>query len=280
MRPAGPDKNKGLERMSDEATVDRRFATTLARGLSVLRAFRPSDNGLGNQELAERTGLPKSTVSRLTFTLQSLGYLTHTKRSEKYRLGPSVLALGNVARASVSFLEAASGKMQRLAEESGTLGLIAVRDDAKLMLAHTWRPQGTASIWLEVGHRVPVINSGSGRAFLAALSSKELQDVAAAVDKAGEGGEEDIRRNLDIARKQLVEHGFVFSIGEWAPTVSTVSVAFRSNEFGEPLVFSCGALPEVLTEERILNDVGPKLKAMVGELERAMGLSPALVNLD
>lgn len=56
---------------------DRRFATTLARGLSVLRAFRPSNDGLGNAEIAERTGLPRSTVSRLTFTLQTLGYLTH-----------------------------------------------------------------------------------------------------------------------------------------------------------------------------------------------------------
>ena len=61
--------------MNDLFGTDRRFATTLSRGLSVLRAFRPSDDGLGNAEIAARTGLPKSTVSRLTYTLQALGYL-------------------------------------------------------------------------------------------------------------------------------------------------------------------------------------------------------------
>ena len=55
---------------------DRNFATALARGLSVLRAFRTDDDGLSNAQIAERTGLPKSTVSRLTYTLGCLGYLT------------------------------------------------------------------------------------------------------------------------------------------------------------------------------------------------------------
>jgi DNA-binding IclR family transcriptional regulator len=55
---------------------DRQFVNGLARGLEVLRAFRPDDGPLGNHALAERTGLPRSTVSRLTYTLTSLGYLS------------------------------------------------------------------------------------------------------------------------------------------------------------------------------------------------------------
>ena len=38
---------------------DRNFATALARGLSVLRAFRTDDDGLSNAQIAERTGLPQ-----------------------------------------------------------------------------------------------------------------------------------------------------------------------------------------------------------------------------
>ena len=44
---------------------DPRFATTLARGLSVLRAFRIGDDGLSNAEIAQRARLPKSTVLSL-----------------------------------------------------------------------------------------------------------------------------------------------------------------------------------------------------------------------
>ena len=163
--------------MTDLATPDRRFATTLARGLSVLRAFRPTDGGLGNAEIAERTGLPKSTVSRLTYTLHALGYLTHARHGDRYRPGPALLALGNVAAASISFVEIAGPIMQRLADETGTLSLLAVRDRDKLLLTKAWRPIGVSSIWLDVGHRLPLTGTSSGRCFLAALSDEGLPAV-------------------------------------------------------------------------------------------------------
>ena len=53
---------------------ERQFITSLHRGLEVLRAFRPDDRaGLSNGDLADRTGLPNSTVSRLTYTLLRQG---------------------------------------------------------------------------------------------------------------------------------------------------------------------------------------------------------------
>ena len=53
----------------------------------MLACFRSGDKALGNQEIARRTGLPKPTVSRLTFTLSSLGYLVYSSSLEKYALG-------------------------------------------------------------------------------------------------------------------------------------------------------------------------------------------------
>src|SRR5579872_5266919 len=46
---------------------------SLQRGIDILRAFRPGIDMLGNGELAERTRLPKATVSRLTRTLVNAG---------------------------------------------------------------------------------------------------------------------------------------------------------------------------------------------------------------
>src|ERR1041384_854808 len=60
--------------------TDRKFVTALARGLEVLRAFTPAEGLLGNGEIAERTRLPKPTVSRLTYTITKLGYLSHVER--------------------------------------------------------------------------------------------------------------------------------------------------------------------------------------------------------
>src|SRR2546423_11863094 len=72
--------------------ADRKFVSALARGLEVLRAFTPAEGLLGNGEIAERTGLPKPTVSRLTYTLTKLGYLSHVEPLAQYQLPPAALA--------------------------------------------------------------------------------------------------------------------------------------------------------------------------------------------
>ena len=74
---------------------DRLFVAALARGLAILRCFRSGDRYLGNQEIARRTGLAKPTVSRLTYTLKRIGFLTHSKAREEYALGA-----GEIGRAS------------------------------------------------------------------------------------------------------------------------------------------------------------------------------------
>src|ERR1700751_6481155 len=79
-----------MKRSPRKGATDRSFVVALSRGLDVLRAFQPNDGLLGNQEIAARTSLPKPTVSRLTYTLTKLGYLTPVPRFEKYRL-PSPL---------------------------------------------------------------------------------------------------------------------------------------------------------------------------------------------
>jgi Transcriptional regulator len=73
---------------------DRKYVEALARGLDVLRAFTHGSVVLGNQEISRITGLPKATVSRMTYTLTQLGYLCYSQQHEKYQLDSGVLALG------------------------------------------------------------------------------------------------------------------------------------------------------------------------------------------
>ena len=259
--------------MNDLSETDRRFATTLSRGLSVLRAFRPSDDGLGNAEIAERTGLPKSTVSRLTYTLQALGYLTHARHGDRYRPGPALLALGNVAAASISFAELAGPIMQRLADETGTLSLLAVRDREKLLLTKAWRPEGVSSIWLEVGHRLPMQGSSSGQCFMAALTDEALAGIA---EETGLDLDAAMRRD---AYAQLIGRGFSILDPKayYTPGIHAVSTPFHPYDLAEPVVFSCGAAPDVLSVARMEEEVGPKLRAAVRSLETALGLGPSPV---
>jgi hypothetical protein len=71
---------------------------SLERGIEILRAFRPGVDVLGNGEIAERTGLPRSTVSRLTRTLVNSGMLDEAHDRRAYRLAASVISLGHAMR--------------------------------------------------------------------------------------------------------------------------------------------------------------------------------------
>lgn len=255
---------------------DARFATTLARGLSVLRAFRTTDDGLSNAEIAQRTGLPKSTVSRLTWTLGALGYLVQSERDDRFRPGPTLVAVGHVAASSLSFLDPAYALMARLAEETGTLVVLAVRDGPRLVLIRTWRPSRVASIWLEVGQPISLRGFSSARAFLAAATPAELVRMLADFPVSPEPPVPDLDAMRSGAQDELLARGFVFNRGgaDALAPYNAVSVPFRGRDLAEPVVFTCGALPDAADAARMCAEVGPALAAAVRSLERLTGQPP------
>lgn len=253
--------------------TDKRFASTLARGLSILRVFRPNDNGLGNLEISERTGIPRSTVSRLTFTLCALGYLTHGRRHDKYRLGPAALALGNIAAASFSFIEAATPIMQALANETGTLTGVAIQDDSEMLMVKTWRPVDSMSIWLDVGYRMPMLSSSSGAAYLGALGKDEFDQFTAALPERLSEHVDEYSVLRQESQNSLLTSGFAFIRGEsrFTTTINAMAAPYRPSEFANPVVILCGAGSSVLTDEMICDTVGPALVQAMLELQRATG---------
>lgn len=63
----------------DADAADPKFVTALARGLGLLSCFRKNEVELSNHAFVERTGLPKATVTRMTYTLCKLGYLVQSE---------------------------------------------------------------------------------------------------------------------------------------------------------------------------------------------------------
>lgn len=131
---------------AEELATDRQFATNLARGLEVLRAFMPSDPMLGNKEICDRTRLPKATVSRLTYTLNLLGYLTRVDKYQKYRLGPGVLSLGYPLLASLQVRQIARPYMEKIARDTGCSVNLGMRDhEVRMTQGFRQRQNGCAA---------------------------------------------------------------------------------------------------------------------------------------
>src|SRR5690242_18072960 len=155
-----------MKRPGKKAATDRSFVVALSRGLDVLRAFRPNDGLLGNQEIVERTGLPKPTVSRLTYTLTKLGYLTHVERLGKYQLAPATLALGYSALANMRIRQLARGAMQELADYTGGSVALGTRDRLDLIYVEHCRSKRGMMLRLSLGSRIPIATTAMGRALI------------------------------------------------------------------------------------------------------------------
>src|SRR5512138_1295316 len=160
------------KRRKVEAGRERKFVTALARGLEVLRAFGAGDRQLGNQEIAVRTGLPKPTVSRLTYTLTQLGYLRQLPADGKYALGAAVLGLGLAAIGQMDVRRIARPLMQALAEHTHGSVNLGVRDQLGMIYIDTYRQASSYTVQLDVGSRVPLATSSMGRAWLAAAPER------------------------------------------------------------------------------------------------------------
>src|SRR5947209_13591242 len=117
-----------MKRPAKKVATDRSFVVALSRGLDVLRAFQPNDGLLGNQEIAARTKLPKPTISRLTYTLTKLGYLTPVPRFEKYQLAPSAMALGYAALANLGVRHLSESFRDDLMRNTGGACAVGARD--------------------------------------------------------------------------------------------------------------------------------------------------------
>ena len=235
--------------------TDRRYASTLAKGLHVLRAFGQKDASLGNREIARRTGIHSSTVSRLTYTLAKHGFLVQSHPSESFRLGPAAIALGYTAREGFSFLSLADPLMQELANDVSALVAVGVQDNEAVMLARVWRPMGRPAIWLQEGHRLPLDRSAPGRA-INALSAPDETDTSLTAED----------------RQALIMKGYIVSLGGWNAEVNACAVPFVPDQTGLPFAFLCGAGQDEMDQDRIHREIGPKLIAKVNALKVVMGL--------
>lgn len=246
--------------------ADRRFAQSLARGLSVLRVFHPNDGPLGNQELATRTGLSKATVSRLTFTLSQLGYLEHLTALEKYRLGSGVIALGNTASASLPFIDMAAEVMQNLADEVEALVAVAVPDGPRMLMTHGWRPSQSPSLWLRLGTRMPMTRSAVGLAYLASVTTRERHHLIRTVLAKTPQEIDQIYSDVEEAKTAISMNGYVSSFGRWTSSIYAAATPFRSSMLGAPYIFFSGAGSASIKPNYLTDVIGPQLALRVDQL--------------
>lgn len=252
------------------AKEDRHFVTALARGLDVLGAFRSRDRTLGNQELARRCGLPKSTISRLTYTLTKHGYLEQAddgRGASGYRLGTAVLALGSAMLARMDMRQLARPLMQELADHAQAMVSLGVRDRLSMIYVENCRSESALTLSLDVGSRIPLATTAMGRACLAACTERERQELMARIEAQDPAAWPGVRAGIEAALAQYRSIGCCTSFGEWQPDVNAIAIAFRPPRGRQVMAINCGGPGFSLSREFLLAEVRPPLLALADRLQ-------------
>jgi DNA-binding IclR family transcriptional regulator len=264
-------QQQGMKRPARKAATDRSFVVALSRGLDVLRAFRPNDGLLGNQEIAARTNLPKPTISRLTYTLTKLGYLTQVPRFEKYQLAPAAMALGYAALANLGVRHLSESFREEVMRETGGAVAIGARDRLSMIYVGQSRNGLALGVQLDVGSRIPIATTAMGRAYIWALPDEERAALLRELREHYGSRWPRMREGIERAGEMVERQGFTLSVGEWQDDVHAAGVALKLNDGTGPYAFNCGAPAFRFTEDRLRKDIGPRLVAMVRNIEAALG---------
>lgn len=264
-KPAG---HTAASRRSANAKEDRHFVTALARGLEVLHAFRSGEERLSNQELAERCALPKSTVTRLTYTLTKLGYLHHVAESGRYRLGLSTLTLGGTTLSRLDVKEVSNPLLQELADATGAMVSIAIRDDLSMLYIENCRSESSmVTLRMGIGTRQPIATTAIGRGYLAGAPAEARQALEERIQALDPRAWPLIRQGIRQAIEDLAQRGCVTSFGDWRKEINAIAVPMPLAPGLPLMVVNVAAAAQSICAQAFMSDIRPQLIQTVKTIE-------------
>lgn len=245
------------------------FVSSLAKGLEVLAAFERG-NVLGNQDLVARTGLPKTTVSRITGTLTALGYLRLDERNRKYTIGARMLGIGASVQRHMGLQQAARPFMEALAQELDITVIMGARDRDGLVFLELVRPPRNAlTVNTDSGSVVPIESTSIGLAYLVMAPLIERVRVLESLRRHHPEDWDKVRKTIERAHTDYLRQGFVVSQHTGTSTVSGVGVPLSLGSKGI-FSFACAGPSYELTPARLTKVLGPRLADTVAKIKDAM----------
>jgi len=205
-----------------------RRVASVARALAVLDALAEGAAELGTNDIARRTRINASTVSRLLATLVDAGLVEHVEVTGRYRLGLRLVQLGNAVVERLDLRDLAREQLETLVAATGeTATLSAPGEGVAITIDFVPGPssvQGVAQIGRpSVAHATATgkvmlafTERGLPEGPLAAYTARTITDAAA------------LRGDLE----RVCERGWAESLGEREDDLNAIAAPIRNDHGG------------------------------------------------
>jgi IclR family acetate operon transcriptional repressor len=241
------------------------------RALHLLGMLEAANGDVGVTSLAGAAGLTVSTTHRLLHALAAAGLVGQDRDTERYHLGPRLVALGRGAEMRLG-LTRWHAELRRLAAETGESASLGIRLGNEVLIADHVPSAQPLRFDAGIGRRVPIHASAMGKVLLASAD-----DPAAAVAALGAlerftdrtlTDHASLAAELDTIRRR----GWALNDGERNPGVRAVAVAIPTAAADTAAAVAVQG-PEVRLPDERLESVVDLLTSTLGSAAPASNTS-------
>jgi DNA-binding IclR family transcriptional regulator len=177
-----------------------------------------------------------------------------------------VLSFGYQMLSNLPIRAAANAFMVELAQHANAAVAMASRDRLQMVYMDVVHGQTNLTTRRQVGYQMPIHLTAIGRANMAVMPDAERNTLLDQIRDRFPSDWLEIRRGLEGAFRDYADYGYCLSIGEWERDVNSVGVPLVHPRDGI-IAFNCGGPSFVLPREKLEEDIGPRLKHMVKQMQ-------------
>lgn len=251
--------------------MTERLIQSVDRAIDVLELFTSNVSELSVKEISEGLHLSKSTVHGLIKTLEFRGYLEQNPVNQKYKLGLRLFELGNLVGSQMDIRKLSSSAIHHLGEQVKETVHLVMLDGKEVIYVEKVEGPGTLRMYSQLGKRAPMHCTGVGKAILAFLGEKRIDEILNATELVGFTpytltNPEDIKKELERVR----QNGYAIDDQEIELGLKCFAAPIFNHEGKVFASISCAGPNNRIVTERI-NEIASNVKAAGLEISRKMG---------
>ncbi|GIE76678.1 IclR family transcriptional regulator [Actinoplanes philippinensis] len=251
------------------------FIEALARGLDVLRTFRPGTPSMTLSEIAGLTGLARPTVRRILITLETLGYVRGAGRG--YALTPRVLDLGMAYVHSLSMWDVARPHMEKLVAQTGESTSMAQLDGSDIVYVARVAVPKIVTLAVSIGTRFPAAATSMGKVLLAALPPAAVPGVLAEPSRSGIAARwQPADSELETALREVRAKGWALADQDLAPGIRSVATGVRDGDGNVIAALNVTVHAAETSVETLLDDHLPRLLRTAADIGHDWALTATI----
>ena len=245
---------------------DGEFVQSLARGLSIVRAFDADHTELTLSEVAKITDLPRAVARRFLHTLVELGYMRTDGR--RFSLRPKILELGYAYLSSMTLPEIAMPHLEQLVEKVHESSSVSVLDGDEVVYIARVPTKRIMTVAIAVGTRFPAYATSMGRVLLAGQSNQWLDGFFASTELRALTSRtiaEPARLRRELVRVR--EQGWALVDQELEEGLRSLAAPIHDADGKVIAAMNVSAHASLRSPEQLINDLLPPLLETARQIE-------------